>query len=1268
MKKRILCTLLALILLVSLVPAAALTASAATLTTSDAAIEVLKQFEGYSKYCEWDNSQWSVGYGTKCDGKNHPANPSNGDEGGHQITEVEANEALRAELATVEAAVNKISGLNQSKFDALVLFSYNCGTAWIGGSGTLKSAVTSGTTGNDFLNAISLWCTSGGDVSDGLLNRRLAEANMYLNGVYSRYAPSNYTYVKYNGNGGTVDQKVQGYNSSSAVAIKASASQSGKTFMGWYTAANGGAWVRSLSSSVAGKTLYAHWQDKTDATYSDVNYTMAASSFTSLQPLSKPSTDGTAHGTKLASTDTVTIVQDYVDANGDKWCRVSGSGWLKVGTLVIEDASSSTSTQTEVTVTNTYINVRKEASASSAKVGTVNYGDKLTITAVKTASNGALWGKFEKGWIALMYTDYDATKNQVKEETDEKGEKDETVSEDAVATAVVSCSTYVNIRKGAGMNNATCGSLTNGTKVTIYEIKAVAGHDWGRISSGWFCLDYAAVTMLDKKTDSDSEDTKDETTSTVEKPIATGKIVCSTSVNIRNGAGVGCKLVTTMSNGATVNIYEIKTVIGHEWGRIGEGKWVCLDYVNYTKIETETDTNTGNGSGSDETTGSDDKTETEETVSNALFTGVVSGATLNVRKEANASSDKLGAYAKGDKVAVSKVVSGVKADGTTAAVWGKVAYTNDKKETVEGWICLTGNVTLDPVNYTVISNSLNVRPGAGTASGNPVDKLAKGTVVAISDLAFVKETTLWGYSEVFGGWMNITSDYMERTTSTSGSTGSTGSTGGSSTGSTGSGSTTSTIVGTAIVNSGVQLKVRSGAGLGYGVVSTLNGGTEVTIYESLLTSGMTWGRTDGGWICLSYVTFNSTGVSGAGEMATIVNTYLGVNVRSSTTTNSALLGKILVNSRVEILEQKTVNGQKWGRVSLGWISMDYVLLDSSVDVDMDAILNGTAGSTGTTGGSTGTTGGSTGTEATALSSYAATVKSATSVYKSAGSVTTVGIDLAKGDAITVYELAEYTADDKTVSYWARVDEGWIPTSCVELKDIKQTYTVTSNTLNVRPGAGTASGNPIGKLAKGDVIVVTELEIVKASIWGYVEEESGWVNTSAQYLTLGKVSTSTGTSNGSTTTTTPSTSTGTTTTTPSTSTGTGSVLYTGTVVRTGTTKLALRSTPSTSGTELGRLADGTSVKIYEVAVAEYMAWGKTDSGWICLTYVDLLPTTEGAVDARVVWQEGLNIRSGAGANNSQVGTYSKCTVVDIFEISGNWGRTADGWVCLDYLLP
>ena len=187
MKKRIFSFLLAFVMVLGLVPATALTASAATMTTSEAGVNFIKEFEGFHEKAYWDNGQWTIGYGTTSTE-------------GATITREEAEVAMRDHLQRMETAVNTFAGANsltltQAQFDALTSFSYNCGTAWTSGSGKFRSAILNKTTGNDFLYAICLWANIGGTPSAGLIKRRLAEANLYLNGQYSKNPPSNYTYV-----------------------------------------------------------------------------------------------------------------------------------------------------------------------------------------------------------------------------------------------------------------------------------------------------------------------------------------------------------------------------------------------------------------------------------------------------------------------------------------------------------------------------------------------------------------------------------------------------------------------------------------------------------------------------------------------------------------------------------------------------------------------------------------------------------------------------------------------------------------------------------------------------------------------------------------------------------------------------------------------------------------------------------------------------------------------------------------------------------------
>ena len=44
---------------------------------------------------------------------------------------------------------------------------------------------------------------------------------------------------------------------------------------------------------------------------------------------------------------------------------------------------------------------------------------------------------------------------------------------------------------------------------------------------------------------------------------------------------------------------------------------------------------------------------------------------------------------------------------------------------------------------------------------------------------------------------------------------------------------------------------------------------------------------------------------------------------------------------------------------------------------------------------------------------------------------------------------------------------------------------------------------------------------------------------------------------------------------------------------------------------------------------------------------------------------LRIRNGASISYSQIGSYSKDTIVTIYAVSNNWGKADKGWICLDY---
>ena len=97
MRKRILCMLLAACMLLSLIPVLALQTNAAlNMKTSEEAIVILKELEGFIEKPIYDNGQYSVGYGSGCNKDDYPDG----------ITEEEASKLLLKVIGKYEGYVD----------------------------------------------------------------------------------------------------------------------------------------------------------------------------------------------------------------------------------------------------------------------------------------------------------------------------------------------------------------------------------------------------------------------------------------------------------------------------------------------------------------------------------------------------------------------------------------------------------------------------------------------------------------------------------------------------------------------------------------------------------------------------------------------------------------------------------------------------------------------------------------------------------------------------------------------------------------------------------------------------------------------------------------------------------------------------------------------------------------------------------------------------------------------------------------------------------
>ena len=587
-------------LLVSAVAFSVPKASASSsMTTSASCIEFIKAVEGFSATPYYDYNQYTVGYGTRCPSDKYAEYTANG------ISKKEAEALLRDFLADIEDTISKklmepySLTFTQNEFDALVSFSYNIGTGWMTYDSTLRNAILRNASDNELVYAFGLYCTAGGKYLPSLITRRLCEANMYLNGVYSKTIDKNYGYVYYDANGGTLTYRVQGYICDSSATPAANAAQSGDVFLGWYTELNGGTEVTTLTRELSGKTLFAHWQSSDNQASDSVTVKVTG------DVVNLRSGPGTNYGIqKQVKKGTVLTVSHITHLTTMKWGKTP-DGWIcldytnyddvvgntgsEAGNTPSEDTSapddwndSSTNKDpfsgsqqavTGIVNVNDFLKIRNGPGTTYETVGFLFNNERVEILEQKT-SGTMVWGRIKNGWVCMNYIVTDnanpgpsGTTGTAQDwnSTPSQGTSGSTGSTESITIKGKITADALRIRSGAGTSNKIVGFYYQNDSVMITE-KVLYDHTyWGKTSKGWISMDYVQV---------DSSSVNSGNTA------ATGrKTVTADCLRIRKGAGTDYKIAGLLYYGDTVTVLDTTTVNGTVWGRVSEG-WICMNYVS----------------------------------------------------------------------------------------------------------------------------------------------------------------------------------------------------------------------------------------------------------------------------------------------------------------------------------------------------------------------------------------------------------------------------------------------------------------------------------------------------------------------------------------------------------------------------------------------------------------------------------------------------------------------------------------------------------------
>ncbi len=588
MKKRIISLLLAAALTLSIAIGGVHTVSAASaLETSEACVEMIKQEEGFIAYPVWDYAQYSIGYGTKCPDElfDHYS--------AHGISYEEADALLRQFLDRFEEDINvdlidKFGlTLSQHQFDALIMFSYNCGTGWIyNDSDNLRRAIISGATGNEVIDRFTRWCNAGGQIKVFLIKRRLAEANLYLNAVYSRQVPDNFGYVLYDANGGTSNPNVQGYSIDLTASIIPVPTYAGYEFAGWYTAREGGTQVTVLDASTRNTRLYARWKDaQGNELVDDPNTLRVTVSCNGVNLREGPTTSSKVIG--MAYTGDVFYITEIAQADGYTWGKYS-NGWICLD-LTDYVPSDNTPTQPETppqpetpsqpenaAVMGTVkvsdcLRIRSGSSTGHDVVGYLYNGARVQILEQKIVGY-MTWGRIDKGWISMDYVVLDAQQQAPEPSAPAPTEPAPTepaptepappVSQPTASTGTVRVNDCLRVRSGPGTTYAVAGYLYPNQRVTITEKQTVGNTVWGKTDKGWVSLDYVVM----------------DTTGGSSAQTVWGTVNVNEFLRIRRGPSTSYAVAGYLGPKDRVQILEQQSVGSTTWGRIDKG-WISLDYV-----------------------------------------------------------------------------------------------------------------------------------------------------------------------------------------------------------------------------------------------------------------------------------------------------------------------------------------------------------------------------------------------------------------------------------------------------------------------------------------------------------------------------------------------------------------------------------------------------------------------------------------------------------------------------------------------------------------
>lgn len=410
-------------------------------------------------------------------------------------------------------------------------------------------------------------------------------------------------------------------------------------------------------------------------------------------------------------------------------------------------------------------------------------------------------------------------------------------------------------------------------------------------------------------------------------------------------------------------------------------------------------------------------------------------------------------------------------------------------------------------------------------------------------------------------------------------------------------------------------------------------GDVINVTEIVDVQGTYWGKINGGWVCLTYTNYKSTAEETPEEqpkeepkeeinaetvdLTGVIYNCDHLNVRVAPGTHNKLLTQIKGGTKVKITERAIVGSTYWGHIEQGWISMDYVRLDSDnteSDTPAEPVL------------------------------YTGTVKDCGALNVRVGAGThndKCGI-LYPSTVIMIYETKDVNG-----TTWGRFDDGWVSLDYVDLVKNEDASTEepsnpeTSAPEEPKPTDPTPEETP-EETPESTQPSEPENTTPEETVPSEPETEPTTPPAEETKPEEPKDDSSSGTSDDE----------------------KESLIVTVTKC----TGLNVRESYGLKYKAVKILEANDKLVILEQKYIDDMIWGRCEFGWISMKYVDF--DTTNPLDGQIT-AGSLRIRDNAGMSGKVVGYYKLNNTVRITEIKRvndtNWGKTDKGWISMDYVI-